>query len=217
MNQNNKGIYARYVKRVLDFSVSLCALFILSPIFILLIISGAAAMKGNPFFVQKRPGKQGRDGKERIFRLLKFRTMTNDRGKDGMLLPDEQRLNGYGRFLRKTSLDELPQLINVLSGSCALIGPRPLLVQYLDRYSNEQRRRHEVRPGLTGYAQVHGRNAISWNEKFRLDVYYVDHLTFGMDLKIIIDTVKVVLSREGISSETAATMEEFMGNGEAAS
>ena len=169
-------------------------------------------MKGNPFFVQPRPGKIGKDGKEKIFSLIKFRTMTNEKDKDGNLLPDEKRLNGYGIILRKTSLDELPQLFNVLTGSCALIGPRPLLVRYLDRYSPEQRRRHEVRPGLTGYAQSHGRNNLSWQKKFELDVYYVDHLTFIMDVKVFFKTIIVVLTRSGISSQSSATMEEFMGN-----
>ena len=212
MNVKRQGIYARYVKRVLDFVISLKALIILSPVMILLTLLGAWQMKGSPFFVQPRPGKIGKDGKEKIFNLIKFRTMTNERDKDGNLLPDEKRLNGYGVILRKTSLDELPQLFNVLTGSCALIGPRPLLVRYLDRYSPEQRRRHEVRPGLTGYAQSHGRNNLSWQKKFELDVYYVDHLTFIMDVKVFFKTIIVVLTRSGISSQTSSTMEEFMGN-----
>ena len=206
------GPYERFIKRPLDFFLSLFALIVLSPIFIILTIVGAIAMKGNPFFVQPRPGKIGKDGKEKIFNLIKFRTMTNERDKDGNLLPDEKRLNGYGTILRKTSLDELPQLLNILTGSCALIGPRPLLVRYLDRYSPEQRRRHEVRPGLTGYAQSHGRNNLSWQEKFKLDVYYVDNLTFMMDVKVFFKTISVVLTRSGISSQTSSTMEEFMGN-----
>ena len=212
MNVKRQGIYARYVKRVLGFCISLTALIILSPVMVLLTLLGAWQMKGNPFFVQPRPGKIGKDGKEKIFNLIKFRTMTNERDKDGNLLPDEKRLNGYGVILRKTSLDELPQLFNVLTGSCALIGPRPLLVRYLDRYSPEQRRRHEVRPGLTGYAQSHGRNNLSWQEKFKLDVYYVDNLTFMMDVKVFFKTISVVLTRSGISSQTSSTMEEFMGN-----
>ena len=212
MNGKRKGIYARYIKRVLDFVISLTALIILSPVMILLTLLGAWQMKGNPFFVQPRPGKIGKDGKEKIFNLIKFRTMTNERDKDGNLLPDEKRLNGYGTILRKTSLDELPQLFNILTGSCALIGPRPLLVRYLDRYSPEQRRRHEVRPGLTGYAQSHGRNNLSWQEKFKLDVYYVDHLTFMMDVKVFFKTILVVLTRSDISSQGSVTMEEFMGN-----
>lgn len=212
MNVKRQGIYARYVKRVLGFCISLTALIILSPVMLLLMLLGAWQMKGNPFFVQPRPGKIGKDGKEKIFKLIKFRTMTNERDKDGNLLPDEKRLNGYGTILRKTSLDELPQLFNILTGSCALIGPRPLLVRYLDRYSPEQRRRHEVRPGLTGYAQSHGRNNLSWQEKFKLDVYYVDNLTFMMDVKVFFKTISVVLTRSGISSQTSSTMEEFMGN-----
>lgn len=212
MNVKRQGIYARYIKRVLDFVISLTALIILSPVMLLLMLLGAWQMKGNPFFVQPRPGKIGKDGKEKIFKLIKFRTMTNERDKDGNLLPDEKRLNGYGTILRKTSLDELPQLFNILTGSCALIGPRPLLVRYLDRYSPEQRRRHEVRPGLTGYAQSHGRNNLSWQEKFKLDVYYVDNLTFMMDVKVFFKTISVVLTRSGISSQTSSTMEEFMGN-----
>ena len=212
MNNKKQGVYARYIKRVLDFVISLTALIILSPAMILLTLLGAWQMKGNPFFVQPRPGKIGKDGKEKIFKLIKFRTMTNERDKDGNLLPDEKRLNGYGTILRKTSLDELPQLFNILTGSCALIGPRPLLVRYLDRYSPEQRRRHEVRPGLTGYAQSHGRNNLSWQEKFKLDVYYVDNLTFVMDVKVFFKTISVVLTRSGISSQTSSTMEEFMGN-----
>ena len=212
MNVKRQGIYARYVKRVLGFCISLTALIILSPVMVLLTLLGAWQMKGNPFFVQPRPGKIGKDGKEKIFNLIKFRTMTNEKGEDGNLLPDEKRLNGYGVILRKTSLDELPQLFNVLTGSCALIGPRPLLVRYLDRYSPEQRRRHEVRPGLTGYAQSHGRNNLSWQKKFELDVYYVDHLTFIMDVKVFFKTIIVVLTRSGISSQTSSTMEEFMGN-----
>ena len=212
MNVKRQGIYARYVKRVLGFCISLTALIILSPVMVLLTLLGAWQMKGNPFFVQPRPGKIGKDGKEKIFNLIKFRTMTNEKGEDGNLLPDEKRLNGYGTILRKTSLDELPQLFNILTGSCALIGPRPLLVRYLDRYSPEQRRRHEVRPGLTGYAQSHGRNNLSWQEKFKLDVYYVDNLTFMMDVKVFFKTISVVLTRSGISSQTSSTMEEFMGN-----
>ena len=211
MNSKKQGIYARYVKRALDFVISLTALIVLSPILLLLTLLGAWQMRGNPFFIQPRPGKIGKDGNEKIFHLIKFRTMTNERDKDGNLLPDEKRLNGYGIILRKSSLDELPQLLNILSGSCALIGPRPLLVRYLDRYSPEQRRRHEVRPGLTGYAQSHGRNDLSWQEKFELDVYYVDHLTFMMDVKVFFKTISVVLTRSGISSQTSATMEEFMG------
>ncbi len=169
-------------------------------------------MGGNPFFVQPRPGKKGKDGKEKIFNLLKFRTMSNKKDKDGNLLPDEERLNKYGRFIRSTSLDELPELINILIGDLSLVGPRPLLVRYIPRYTEEQRRRHDVRPGLTGLAQINGRNAISWEEKFKLDVKYVDNITFLGDIKILFGTVTAVFKRDGITSETSATMEEFMGN-----
>ncbi len=192
--------------------LSLLALLVLSPVLLILTIVGAIAMGGNPFFVQKRPGKiNKKTGRERIFKLIKFRTMSNKKDAEGNLLPDERRLNGYGKFLRATSLDELPELVNILIGDLSIVGPRPLLVQYLDRYSDEQRRRHEVRPGLTGYAQAYGRNALTWEEKFEKDVYYVDHLSLWWDIKILFKTVAVVFKREGISSETSATMEEFMG------
>lgn len=171
-------------------------------------------MNGNPFFTQLRPGRIGKDGKEKIFKLIKFRTMLNAKDKEGNLLPDEKRLNRYGRLLRTTSLDELPELINIIRGDMSIVGPRPLLVRYLDRYNAHQARRHEVRPGFTGLAQIHGRNAISWEEKFDWDVKYVDNVTFFGDLKIIFGTIKTVLKREGISSGTSATMEEFMGSTE---
>lgn len=163
-------------------------------------------MRGNPFFTQIRPGKD-----EKLFRLIKFRTMTCQKDADGNLLPDERRLNRYGKLLRSTSLDELPELINILLGQMSVVGPRPLLVKYLPLYNEEQRRRHSVRPGLTGWAQVNGRNAIRWEEKFRLDVEYVDNLSFAMDLKVIFTTVGKIFKREGISSDTSATMEEFRG------
>lgn len=205
-------MYAKFFKRVIDFTLSLIALAVLSPILLVLTIIGAVAMKGNPFFTQLRPGKiDKKTGKEKIFKLIKFRTMSNAKDKDGNLLPDEKRLNKYGKFLRSTSLDELPELINILIGDMAIVGPRPLLVRYLERYTPEQRARHTARPGLTGYAQIHGRNAISWDEKFKMDVEYVNKITFFGDLKIIFGTVKSVLCRDGISSETHATMEEFMG------
>ena len=205
-------MYAKFFKRIIDFVLSFGALLVLSPILLVLAVIGAVAMKGNPFFCQERPGKKGKDGKEKIFKLIKFRTMSNAKDKDGNLLPDEKRLNKYGRFLRSTSLDELPEIINIVLGQLSIVGPRPLLVRYLPRYTEEQRKRHNVRPGLTGLAQVSGRNAISWEEKFRLDVEYVDNITFIGDIKIILATVKAVLKREGISSETSATMEEFMGS-----
>lgn len=199
-------MYAKCLKRGLDFWLSLIALIILSPLLVILIVAGAMCMGGNPFFTQERPGKN-----EKIFKLIKFRTMDNRTDKDGKLLEDEVRLNKYGRFLRASSLDELPELINILKGDMAIIGPRPLLVRYLDRYNDEQRHRHDVRPGLTGYAQAHGRNGVSWEDKFAMDVWYTQHITFIGDIKIILDTIMTVLKHEGISSETSATMEEFMG------
>ena len=202
-------MYAKCFKRVLDFTLSLCGITVLLPVLLVLTVVGAFKMQGNPFFTQERPGKN-----EKIFKLIKFRTMSNAKDKDGNLLPDDVRLNGYGRFLRSTSLDELPELWNILVGDMSIVGPRPLLVRYLPRYNAQQRRRHEVRPGLTGYAQVNGRNALTWEDKFRMDVEYVDNITFLGDVKIILGTVKAVVKREGISSESAATMEEFMGTKE---
>lgn len=199
-------MYAKCLKRVLDFLLSFCALIIFFPVLLILIILGTVFMGGNPFFTQERPGKD-----EKIFKLIKFRTMNNKKDKDGILLADELRLNKYGKFLRASSLDELPELINILKGDMAIIGPRPLLVQYLERYNEEQHHRHDVRPGLTGYAQAHGRNAVSWEDKFAMDVWYTKHITFGEDVKIVWDTIMTVLKHEGISSETSATMEEFMG------
>ncbi len=205
-------MYPFFLKRLLDLILSVTALIVLSPVLIVLTVTGAIVMKGNPFFFQPRPGRIGKDGKEKIFKLIKFRTMSNAKDEEGNLLPDDQRLSRYGMFLRSTSLDELPELINIVLGHLSCCGPRPLLVDYLPRYSQEQRRRHEVRPGLTGYAQVYGRNSLTWEEKFEKDVYYVDNISFLLDLKIIIQTVVVVLKREGISSETSVTMEEFMGS-----
>lgn len=202
-------MYPKYIKRILDFLLSLCAILVLSPVLLVLTVLGAWKMKGNPFFTQLRPGKD-----EKIFRLIKFRTMTCQKDENGNLLPDDQRLTKYGRFLRSTSLDELPELFNILVGQMSIVGPRPLLVRYLPRYNAEQRRRHDVRPGLTGWAQINGRNAISWEDKFRLDVEYVDNISFAMDVKIVFGTVGKIFKREGISSETSATMEEFMGQQE---
>ncbi len=199
-------MYRKCLKRVLDILLSLTALLLLSPVFLILTVAGAVAMGGNPFFVQARPGRN-----EKIFKLIKFRSMDNRKDASGNLLPDRIRLNRYDRFLWATSLDELPELLNILVGDMSLVGPRPLLVLYLERYSDRQRRRHEVRPGLTGYAQAYGRNSLTWEERFEKDVYYVDHVSLGLDLKILFKTVEVVLKREGISSETSATMEEFMG------
>lgn len=204
-------MYAKFFKRLLDFLLSVAALIVLSPVLLILTLVGSIAMRGNPFFTQPRPGKKGKDAKEKIFKLIKFRTMSNAKDKDGNLLPDDQRLGKYGAWLRSTSLDELPELMNITLGQLSIVGPRPLLVRYLSRYTEEQRHRHDVRPGLTGLAQVNGRNAISWEEKFKLDVEYVNNITFWGDVRIIFATVKSVLKREGISSETSATMEEFMG------
>lgn len=177
------------------------------PLLLALTFLGVVNMKGNPFFIQERPGKNGE-----IFKLIKFRSMTSEKDDKGVLLPDELRLKKYGKLLRKTSLDELPELINILKGDMAIIGPRPLLVEYLPLYNEHQKRRHEVRPGLTGYAQVNGRNAISWQERFELDVWYVDHVSLINDLKIFIKTFGVVFGSKGVSSETSATMEKFKGN-----
>lgn len=199
-------MYAKFFKRFLDFGLSLCAIVVLSPVLLMLIVLGAVFMRGNPFFCQERPGKD-----EKIFKLIKFRSMDNRKDKDGNLLPDSVRLNKYGRLLRASSLDELPELFNILRGDMSLIGPRPLLVKYLNRYNEEQHHRHDVRPGLTGYAQAHGRNGVSWEDRFAMDVWYTKHITFVGDVKIIRDTVMTVLKREGISSDTSATMEEFMG------
>ena len=204
-------MYATCFKRLMDVILSAFALIVSSPVLLALTVLGAAIMGGNPFFVQPRPGKKGKDGEEKIFNLIKFRSMTNKKDKSGNLLPDDQRMTGYGRFIRETSLDELPELINILKGDMSIVGPRPLLVQYLPRYTSQQRRRHDVRPGLTGLAQVNGRNAISWEEKFRLDVEYVDSISFVGDVQIILKTVWTVLDRRNISSATAVTMEEFMG------
>ena len=201
-------MYAHFFKRFLDFVLSLLAIICLSPLLLVLTLLGYFKMKGNPFFTQERPGWH-----EKIFKLVKFRTMTNEKDKDGNLLPDELRLNDYGKFLRSTSLDELPELYNILKGDMSIIGPRPLLVQYLPRYNEEQRHRHDVRPGLTGYAQSHGRNAVTWEDKFKMDVWYTKNVSFKTDWDIFWATVQIVLKREGISSESSATMEEFMGEG----
>ena len=200
-------MYKFFLKRIFDFLLSLTAILLLSPLLLILIIAGMVKMDGNPFFTQERPGKNGK-----IFKLVKFKSMNNKRDENGELLPDEVRLTNYGRFIRNTSLDELPELINILKGDMAIVGPRPLLVRYLTRYNATQARRHEVRPGLTGLAQVNGRNAISWEEKFRYDVEYVDKVSLLLDIKIILKTALKVVKRDGISSETSATMEEFMGN-----
>ena len=201
-----KTVYSKYIKRALDFIISLLALTVLSPLLLVLTLVGAVKMRGNPFFVQERPGRNGR-----IFRLIKLRSMTNEK-KNGELLPDEERLTAYGRFLRRTSLDELPELLNILVGHMSIVGPRPLLVKYLPLYNEHQARRHEVRPGLTGWAQVNGRNSITWEQKFDYDVWYVDHLSFALDFRIVMMTVRSVLKREGISGDNNATMAEFEGS-----
>lgn len=203
-------MYKFFFKRVLDFGISLIALIIISPILLAVTIWLHFANKGaGAFFFQERPGKDGK-----IFKVIKFKTMTDERGADGNLLPDAQRLTKVGRFVRSTSLDELPQLINVLEGDMALIGPRPLLVKYLPLYSKEQMRRHEVRPGISGWAQCHGRNNISWTEKFKLDVWYVDHCTLWTDLKVIWITIMKVIRRADINNESgeSATIEAFNGH-----
>ena len=200
-------MYKRFVKRCLDFLLSLAALIILSPVLLLVAILVRCKLGSPIIFKQQRPGLH-----ERIFCMYKFRTMTDAKDADGNLLPDEVRLTKFGKLLRSTSLDELPELFNILKGDMAIVGPRPLLVQYLPRYNERQRRRHDVRPGFTGLAQVNGRNSISWQEKFEWDVKYVEQVSFLMDVKIIAKTVGVVLKRDGISSETSATMEEFRGN-----
>lgn len=202
-------MYAKYFKRVLDFILSLVALIVLSPILLILLLIGAVAMRGNPIFVQLRPGKIGKDGREKIFRLLKLRTMSNARDKDGNLLPDAVRLNAYGRFLRSTSADELPSLLNILKGDLAIVGPRPLAVQYLPFYNETERKRHTVRPGLTGLAQVNGRNALNWPERFRYDVEYVNNISFKMDLLIACKTVQNVLGRKDIAVRGTTEIVDF--------
>ena len=199
MKHKPYGPYEKFFKRPLDFFLSLIALLVLSPLFVILTITGAIAMKGNPFFTQLRPGKIGRDGSEKIFNLIKFRTMSNAKDKNGDFLPDEKRLNRYGRLLRTSSLDELPELLNIIKGDMAVIGPRPLLVEYLSYYTAAEHHRHDVRPGLTGLAQVNGRNAIhSWEERFAYDLEYVKHLSFFMDLKVLFTTVIKVAKRSDI-------------------
>ena len=203
-----KQMYKNFFKREIDFIISLIALICISPILLVVAIWLHFANKGaGAFFTQDRPGKNGK-----IFKVIKFKTMTDERDANGNLLPDEKRLTKVGKFVRSTSIDELPQLINVLRGDMALIGPRPLLVQYLPLYNKEQARRHEVRPGISGWAQCHGRNAISWSEKFKLDVWYVDHCTLWTDLQVIFITIKNVLMRKDINSAASATMEVFNGN-----
>ena len=200
-------MYVSFIKRLFDISISFIGLIILSPVFLVVTVGLCFANDGKPFFFQARPGL-----KEKIFNIIKFKTMNDRKSEDGALLPDDVRLTAIGSFVRKTSIDEIPQLLNVLKGDMSIIGPRPLLPQYLPLYSIEQRKRHTVKPGITGWAQVNGRNAISWTKKFELDIWYVDHLSFAMDFKIFFLTIKKVFVREGISQEGQATMEGFNGN-----
>ncbi len=200
-------MYKVFLKYVLDFVVAILGFIILLPFFLIVLLGLLIANEGKPFFFQSRPGKHGK-----LFRIIKFKTMNDRRGENGQLLPDHLRLTKMGNFVRKTSLDEIPQLLNVIKGDMSLIGPRPLLPEYLSLYNSKQYRRHDVRPGITGWAQVNGRNAISWTEKFELDVWYVDNVSFLLDLKILWLTLKKVLIKEGISSATSATMEKFTGN-----
>lgn len=207
--QHKQGFYEKYIKRILDILCSLIVLVLFWWLYIILAVLVRIKLGSPILFKQQRPGKN-----EKIFNMYKFRTMTDARDDNGELLPDEVRLTKFGKALRATSLDELPEIFNILKGDMSLIGPRPLLVQYLPRYNEEQHHRHDVRPGLTGYAQAHGRNAVSWEEKFTMDVWYTEHISMKTDLRVIVDTIKTVLKKEGISSETSATMEEFMGNEE---
>ena len=203
-------MYAKCFKRVIDFILSVIALIVLSPVLLVLIIVGAIAMKGNPFFLQPRPGKKGKDGKEKIFKLIKLRTMSNAKDKDGNLLPDDQRLGKYGAWLRSTSLDELPELVNIALGSLSICGPRPFLVRDVVFMSEEQRRRHDVRPGLTGLAQVNGRNNITWEQKIEFDLEYIDKgITFISDVKIILQTVGKVLKRSDTVREGTVSDMDF--------
>lgn len=206
MCRHKKGFYEKFIKRPQDFLCALAAIIVLSPIMLITAVLVRTKLGSPVIFKQERPGLHGK-----VFMLYKFRTMTDGKDAEGNLLPDEVRLTSFGKKLRSTSLDELPELFNILKGDMAVVGPRPLLVRYLSRYNAHQARRHEVRPGFTGYAQVNGRNSITWEDKFDKDVYYVDHVSFLGDWKIIFQTVATVLKREGISSDTSATMEEFMG------
>ena len=199
-------LYIHFIKPLADFLVATVVFLILSPLFLFLVIRLTIANAGKPFFFQLRPGKNGK-----IFKVVKFKTMNDKKDKDGNLLPDADRITPLGSFIRRSSLDELPQMINVIKGDMSFVGPRPLLVEYLPRYSETQKRRHEVKPGITGWAQVNGRNAISWKQKFEYDVWYVDNISFLLDFKILLKTVQKVFKSEGISSATSATMEKFMG------
>lgn len=215
MKKVKKGPYARFIKRLIDIAASLLVLILFCWLYALLAVLVRIKLGSPVLFKQDRPGRiDPKTGRETIFRLYKFRTMTDDRDENGELLADSERLTPFGSWLRRTSLDEIPELFNILKGDMSLIGPRPLLVRYLDRYNEEQHHRHDVRPGLTGYAQAHGRNSVSWEDKFAMDVWYTRNVTFINDVKIFLDTIRTVLRKEGISSETSATMEEFMGTSE---
>ncbi len=200
-------MYKSFFKHSIDFTLALITFIVLSPIFLSATLLLSIANNGKAFFLQKRPGKNGK-----IFKVIKFKTMNDKKDKEGNLLPDEKRLTHVGKWIRKFSVDEIPQLLNVIAGHMSLIGPRPLLVEYLELYNDTQKRRHEVKPGITGWAQINGRNSISWKEKFKLDVWYVDNISFVLDIKIVFLTIKKVLISEGINSKTSATMEKFTGN-----
>lgn len=204
-------MYQKFFKPILDFFIASLSLIILSPLLVVVAVLLTLVNKGNPFFFQNRPGK-----KEHIFKIVKFRTMSNEKDPNGDLLPDEERLTSIGKFVRKTSIDEIPQLINVIKGDMSLIGPRPLLPEYLPLYSNRQKKRHFVRPGITGWAQVNGRNSLSWEQKFEMDVWYVENLDFFLDIRIVFKTLKKVIISEGINSEGQVTTEKFKGNNESA-
>jgi lipopolysaccharide/colanic/teichoic acid biosynthesis glycosyltransferase len=215
MEKSKKGPYALFIKRLLDIIFSLVILVLFCWLYAIVAILVRVKLGSPVLFKQDRPGKiDPKTDREKIFRLYKFRTMTDAKDENGNLLPDDVRLTSFGAWLRKTSLDEIPELFNILKGDMSLIGPRPLLVRYLDRYNEEQHHRHDVRPGLTGYAQAHGRNNLSWEDRFAMDVWYTKNVTFKNDVMILIDTIKTVLKKEGISSETSVTMEEFMGTPE---
>lgn len=215
MKKAKRGPYALFLKRVVDIVASLLFLILFCWVYVIIAILVKVKLGSPVLFKQERPGKiDSKTGKEKIFRLYKFRTMTDEKDENGELLPDEVRLTPFGSWLRKSSIDEIPELFNILKGDMSLIGPRPLLVRYLNRYSEEQHHRHDVRPGLTGYAQAHGRNSVSWEDKFAMDVWYTRNVKFINDAKIIFDTIRTVLTCEGISSETSATMEEFRGTPE---
>lgn len=206
MSNNTNTIYVKYIKRLLDIILSLIAIIILSPLILVLCLLVKIKLGSPVIFTQERPGKD-----EKIFRLYKFRSMTGDRDAKGNLLPDDERLTSFGKKLRSTSLDELPELFNILNGDMSIVGPRPLLIEYLNLYNKNQKKRHNVRPGLTGYAQVNGRNSVSWEERFDMDIWYVNNISLITDIKIILNTIKVVLRKDGISSGTSVTMEKFKG------